>query len=299
MCNIPSMSLTRGTKTVAGVLLSVKNKLIRFLIPAALVIVPGATLAKPLQQPVHIVAVEVNLAEKVVAPTLAEKISTEILAERAYYTDEGRAVVMHVTVDKLRLKSAGKAIMSNVPLVGMFAGRNENSVRANIRLIDQLSGENLGNYDKIEVSDSKGLSAGDVAGELGSTTLSFLPVPFLGEAVTTAGDMAASAGSHNVAETKMSRILARTAFYKIYGRAAAKIASQRRREARVSAQHDPEITTAATPPAKPVPVEPDTVAKATTTDLPTTQTRHRRFKLKLPSSKPTFRPNSGVSLLDS
>jgi hypothetical protein len=178
------------------------------------VLAPSQAAAK--KGPVHVSSVDVTLKKEMKrGEELSAAVKKALEEEVAYFEPLGKPVAMKVDIQKLSFKSDGKAIVSAIPIVGMFSGPNENAIKAKIQLVDPDSGKVVKKFS-LFVNDQTMKQDVEMAKDLGLTALSF--IPFAGLIAETAIGVAESASyKKEKAEGTLVKGFARMAYRQVYG----------------------------------------------------------------------------------
>jgi hypothetical protein len=203
---------------------------LRAAVPLALVLAAAqpALAAKPLAVTVTATEVTIRNAKEKRRDEIAAALRTASTEEAHYYDQALRPATLRIQVEKVGFKSAGKAALGMVPLVGMFAGANRNVMKGRVSLVDAVSGKPIAQW-KIECDDDTDFSGSDAALALGKVGLSFLP---FGSLIESAIDVAEGASSkRDRAEQMLTRGFVMLSYKKAYGDKLYKSFSRQRKAA--------------------------------------------------------------------
>lgn len=198
---------------------------------------PAAAATKPAAY--RIAATEVVVDDKVQgAVWFKDHLATASTQEARYYDPALAPATLRITVEKVKTKSAGKAIASSLPLVGLFAGTNENKLAGRIEIVEPASGKVLAKH-KTSSDDSTEFSAADGMLTFAQIGASFLP---FGALISAAAEAGRPGAKRSDAQEKLVNGFVMLSYKKLYGNELYKSFAARRK-----ADLTPLATVAATP----------------------------------------------------
>ncbi|MEH3101713.1 hypothetical protein [Sphingomonas adhaesiva] len=170
--------------------------------------------AAPSPAPYHIATTVVVVASKIAdGSRIKDRLTVASQREAGYYDPRLTAATLRIVVDKVKTKSAGKAIAAGLPLVGLFAGANENKLAGRIEIVEPASGRILAKH-KITSDDATQFSAADGMLSLADIGTSFLP---FGGLISLAADVGRSAAKRDDVEDKLVNGFVMLSYKKLYG----------------------------------------------------------------------------------
>lgn len=209
---------------------------------------PAAAASKPAAY--RIAATEVVIGDRIEeAAWLKDHLASASTQEARYYDPALAPATLRITVEKVKTKSAGKAIASSLPLVGLFAGSNENKLAGRIEIVKPASGKVLARH-KIISDDGTEFSAADGMLTVAQIGASFLP---FGGLLSAAAEAGRSGAKRSEAQEKLVNGFVMLSYKKLYGNDLYKSFAARRKA---------DLTPPAAAPTAPPVAAPATVAAA-------------------------------------
>ena len=199
---------------------------------AVLLVLGAATPVLAKNAPMHVTGAEVTLKKKKMkhGPEMVEALRKAVEEEAAYYDASATPVLMRVQIEKLAFYSEAKEALMMVPLIGGFAGTNENRMKAKVQLVEPASGKVLKKFT-VDCNDSTLISAEKEALGIGLDILSvFVPGASL------AADLAVGVGEAAFEKKRTNQQVltdgfTMLAYRKIYDGKTYKMAQKRKKEA--------------------------------------------------------------------
>ena len=126
----------------------------------------------------YVDSVEVGFKKKKLkyGDELIPSIEKALSEDLQHFEKQGTPVLMRIKLDKINLKSADKAMLMAIPLVGAFAGSNENRLRGKVELVDRSTNKVVKKFTADVDSSTPASVAADIGKEVGLMALSFIPM---------------------------------------------------------------------------------------------------------------------------